>query len=208
MALLPDGHPLTKAPQTGYQTADLARFAAALGRSDEAMQISTASNIDVRVEDLLDIAVRSIRERPVIDLRTLLAGEVDLETATGALKALRASTANLLLERHEAGLVLSLADASLGIAAVTFFDVDIHGQDAFSLAFGPFAGGACSLSATLIDQATGATLCKATVSATRNAERVLKLPLHGVHGLFCLILDILPVRDTSPSLIVSRMQFA
>ena len=205
---LPESHPLRKAPQTGTGVAELARFAAALGRADEAVQIATASKIDVSIEELLETAVRSISERPVIDMRAILAGAIDLKNASAHLQQLRASTANLSLNRLENELAVALTNPSHGIGTATFFDVDIHGQDNCSIAFGSLDGGKITLIVTLIDQATGAELGKATASVSLAAERAIKVPLKGIHGLICVILEVLLPVGASSVLSLSRMQFS
>ncbi|MEI8180948.1 hypothetical protein, partial [Aestuariivirga sp.] len=205
---LPESHPLRTTPQTGTLTDDLARFAAALGRPDEAVQISTASSLNISIEDLLDVAVRAIRERSVIDLVAILAGEIDLEAAPPVLQKLRASTANMTLERHEDGLAIALMDTSLGIGTATFFDVEVHGQDSCSASFRSLDGGTCSLAITLIDQATGAELGKAQASASRSTERTLKVPLNGIHGLLCVIVEVMFPSGASSAVAIDHMQFS
>ena len=205
---LPESHPLRKAPQTGTGVAELARFAAALGRADEAVQIATASNLHVSIEDLLETAVRSICERPVIDLRAILAGEIDLKNASAHLQKLRASTANMSLERLESDLAVTLTDPSHGIGTATFFDVDIHGQDSCSAAFRSLDGGKVTLIITLIDQATGAELGKASASASHLTGRTLEIQLNGIHGLICVIMEVLFTPNASSALSISRLQFS
>jgi hypothetical protein len=205
---LPEGHPLRTTPQTGDSTDDLARFAAALGRTDEAVQISTASNFGINIDNLLELAVRSIRERPVIDLYAILAGETDLATAPAVMQKLRASTANMTLERLEDGLSVALTDTSLGIATATFFDVYVHGQDNCSISFGSLDGGTGSLLVTLIDQGTGAQLGKASASASRSAGRTLKIPMNSIHGLIAVIVEVMLPSGATSALSISRMQFS
>lgn len=206
MSLLPADHPLREMAHTGFSTDGLAHLAAALGRVDEAVQISTAADIGVRVEDLLSEAVRAVRNRPAIDLRALLSGETQLETASDIVKALRASTANLGMERATEGLVLHLQEPSLGEGTATFFDVALHGHETFSLGFTVLMG-ACTMRATIIDQSTGAMLGKATVSGASGAERSLQIPLHGIHGMFCLIVEITAPAGSSPYFVFNRLQF-
>lgn len=206
MSLLPGDHPLRELSHTGSSPDGLSHLAAALGRVDQAVQISTAADIGVSVEDLLAEAVRAVRNRPAIDLRALLSGETDLETASDIIKALRASTANLAMERATEGLVLHLAEPGLNEGTATFFDVSLHGHETFSLAFTVLAG-TCTFTATIIDQSTGALLGKATASGTQGTERSLHVPLHGIHGLFCLIVDISVPAGSSPYFALNSLQF-
>ncbi len=206
--ILPESHPLRTTPQTGTVTADLARFAAALGRPDEAVQISTASNLDVSIEDLLEVAVRAIRERPIIDMLAILAGEIDLAAAAPVLQKLRASTANMTLERLEDGIGVALTDASLGVGAATFFDVDVHGQDSCSVSFRSLDDVTSRLVVTLIDQATGAELGKASASASGSTVRTLEVPLNGIHGLIYMIVEVILPSSASSALSINRMQFS
>ncbi|WP_374332687.1 glycosyltransferase [Aestuariivirga sp.] len=206
--LLPAGHPLRELAHTGFTPDGLAHLAAALGRVDQAVQISTAADIGVRVEELLAEAVRAVRNRPAIDLKALLSGETHLETASDIVKALRASTANLGMERATEGLVMHLQEAGLGEGTATFFDIALHGHEAFSLGFTVLAG-ACTMRATIIDQSTGAMLGKAAASGVSGAEeRSLQIPLHGIHGLFCLIVEIAAPAGSSPFFVFNRLQFA
>lgn len=201
-------HPLQATPKTGTATSDLARFAAALGRPDLAVQISTASNLDVSIDGLLETAVLAIRQRPVIDLAAILGGEIDLASAPPVLRRLRASTANMTLQRLEDGLAVALTDPALRIGTATFFDIDVQGQDGCVVAFKSLDGGTCSLVVTLIDQATGAELGKASASASRSTARTLKVPLNGIHGLVCVIVEAMCPPAASSALSISRMQFA
>lgn len=204
---LPDPHPLREMAHSGHSTSDMARFAAALGRPDLAVQVATASDIDVKVDDLLATAVHALRNRPAIDLRSLLAGETNLESAAEAVKALRASTQNLALEPGAEGLHVRLQDASLGIGGATFFDVALQGQDAFDLSFACVEGGPCSVSASIIDQTTGGLLGKASASGKPNVKRSLQIPLKNVFGFFCLMVEINASPNKAPALLVNRMQF-
>ena len=145
-------------PHTGMSVRELARFAAALGRSDQAVQIATASAIDVQVNELLDTAVRAVRNRPDIDLRGLLAGAVLPEITPEAVKALRASTQNLVLSPHVNGLDIHLQDPNVAVGTATFFDVSLQGQDRFSASFTALDGSNCTVRASIIDQSTGALL--------------------------------------------------
>lgn len=187
---LPDGHPLRDMPHTGMSVRELARFAAALGRSDQAVQIATASAIDIQVNELLDTAVRAVRNRPDIDLRGLLAGDVLPEIAPEAVKALRASTQNLVLSPHVNGLDIHLQDPSIAAGTATFFDVSLQGQDRFSASFTALDGSNCTVRASIIDQSTGALLGKASASGSPGVARAMEIPLNGIHGLFCLIVEI------------------
>ena len=205
---LADSHPLRTTPQTGTSTADLARFAAALGRPDEAVQLATASNLDVSAADLLAVAVRSIRERPVIDLCAVLAGEIDAATTSPVLRKLRSSTANLSLHRLDDGLAVALIDPAIGMGTATFFDVDVNGQDSCSLSFTSDGRTTGKLVVSLIDQATGAELGRAMAPASRSAGRTLKVPLNGIHGLVCVIVDVMLASGESSFLSISKMQFS
>jgi glycosyltransferase involved in cell wall biosynthesis len=203
--LLPDDHPLREVPHTGLSANDLARFAAALGRSDQAVQIATASAIDTQVNELIDIAVRAVRSRPVIDLRGLLAGDVLSEDASEAAKALRVSTQNLIMSPHLSGLNVHLQDPTLAAGMATFFDVSLQGQDRFSAAFTVLDGGSCTVRASIIDQSTGALLGKASATGTPGVARTLQVPLNGIHGLFCLMLEISAPPNRSPRLDLTAM---
>ena len=198
-------HPLREIPHTGMSVRDIARFAAALGRSDQAVQIATASDIDIQVSELLDTAVRAVRSRPVIDLRGLLAGDVPSEIAPETVKALRASTQNLILSAHENGLNVQFQDPGLTMGTATFFDVSLQGQDRFSAAFTVLDGSNCSVRASIIDQSTGALLGKASASGAPGLERALQIPLNGIHGMFCLIVEISASSDRSPGLDLTAM---
>ena len=198
-------HPLREIPHTGMSVRDIARFAAALGRSDQAVQIATASDIDIQVSELLDTAVRAVRSRPVIDLRGLLAGDVPSEIAPEAVKALRASTQNLVLSAHENGLNVQFQDPGLTMGTATFFDVSLQGQDRFSTAFTVLDGSNCTVRASIIDQSTGALLGKASASGAPGVERALQIPLNGIHGMFCLIVEISASSDRPPGLDLTAM---
>lgn len=204
---LPEAHPLRNLSHTGHSTSDMARFAAALGRPDLAVQISAASDIDVQVEELLDTAVTAVRQRPEIDLLALLAGEIDLDTAPATVKALRASTQNLALAPHSEGLSLGFAEAVLGIGGMTFFDVTLQGQEAFTLSFAGLDGAACSISASLIDQTTGALLGRASAPVKPNAARSIELPVNGIFGMFSLMIEISAPAGKAPALLLTRMNF-
>lgn len=205
---LPDAHPLREFSHTGHATSDIARFAAALGRPDLAVQLATASDIDVRVEDLLATAVQAVRNRPEIDLRGLLAGETNLDSAPDAVKGLRASTQNLALKSGAEGLHVRLQDAALGIGGATFFDVALHGQDALVLSFTCVEGGPCSVTASLIDQSTGALMGKVATSARAKAARSVQIPLKNVFGVFCLMVEISAQPSKAPVLLLTDMQFS
>jgi len=206
MSLLPKDHPLREIAHTGSGPDGLAHLAAALGRVDQAVQISTAADIGVRVEDLLAEAVRAVRNRPAIDLRALLSGETDLETASDIIKALRASTANLAMERATEGLVIHLADPGVAEGTATFFDVSLHGHEEFSLVFTVLTGH-CTMAASIIDQSTGALLGTAEAAGAPGAEQGLHIPLHGIHGMFCLIVDVSVPAGTSPFFALNSLQF-
>ena len=203
--LLPDGHPLREVPHTGMTVRDLARFAAALGRSDQAIQIATASDIDIQVSELLDTAVRAVRNRPGIDLRGLLAGDVSSDRAPDALRELRASTQNLALSSHSNGLNIHLQEPSLGTGTATFFDVSLQGQERFSTTFTVLDGSNCTLRASIIDQSTGALLGKASASGAPGATRSLHIPLNGIHGMFCMIIEISAPANRSPGVDIATM---
>ena len=205
MELLPDGHPLREVPHTGMAVGDLARFAAALGRSDQAIQIATASDVDIKFNELLDTAVRAVRSRLEIDFRELLAGELPPEAAPDAIRALRASIQNLVLSPHANGLNIHLQNSNLAAGTATFFDVTLQGQDNFSAAFNVLEGSNCTVRASIIDQSTGALLGKASASGTPGMERALQIPLNGIHGMFCLIVDISAPHNRSPGLELTAM---
>lgn len=207
-SLLPEGHPLRDVAQSGTSMDGLAHLAAAMGRADQAIQIATASEVGVRAEDLLVEAVHTVRNRPAIDLRALLSGETRLETASDVIKTLRASTVNLVLERTPEGLGIRLQDPAIGEGTATFFDVALFGHDHFLLDCHIGEGNSCSVQATIIDQATGATLGEASVTGTAGKERKLRIPLHGIHGMFCVIVDFAAQEGGSPTLALNRMQFA
>lgn len=205
---LPEGHPLRDVAQTGHSIADMARYAAALGRPDLAVQISAASAVDVQVNELLETAVRAVRHRPGIDLRSLLAGETVLDSAPDSLKTLRASTQNLAVKPREEGLHVALQDPILELGGATFFDVSLQGQEAFTLTFSALAGAGCSIKASIIDQTTGALLGKAAVSGTGPVTRSLRIPLNGIHGVFCLMVEIGSAANKAPAFVLSKMQFS
>jgi len=202
---LADGHPLRETSHTGMSAGELSRFAAALGRPDQAIQISTASDMDIQVNDLLDTAARAIRNRPDIDLLRLLAGDIVIDTAPEAIKALRASTQNLIVKPDTTGLNIHLQDTSLSLGTATFFDVLLQGQDSFNLAFTVSDNCNCSVRASIIDQSTGALLGNASATGTPGVSRALKIPLNGVHGMFCMIVDISTTSNRSSSLDLSIM---
>lgn len=205
---LPEGHPLLEFAHTGNSVRDLARLAAAFGRPDQAVQIATASDNGATVTDLLDTSVRSVRNRPVIDLLRLLSGQTDLETASEPVKALRAATQNLALEPVTDGLRLGLLDATLPGGTASFFDVSLQGQEALSLGFTTLDGGNCSVRASLIDQTTGALAGKLAAPGTPGVARALQLPLNGMHGMFCLIVEIAAPANRTPALVLTRLQFS
>lgn len=204
---LPETHPLHELAHTGHSTGDIARFAAALGRPDLAVQIATASDIGVQVDELLETAVKAVRNRPEIDLLSLLAGETDLDTASAAVKALRAATQNLTLERRREGLSLRYAEPDLGIGGATFFDVTLQGQEAFTLSFTGLAGSACSIGVNIIDQTTGALLGKASASGKPGVARSIEVPLNGIFGMFSLMIEVNAPAGKAPALLLTRMQF-
>jgi glycosyltransferase involved in cell wall biosynthesis len=202
---LPVDHPLRETSHTGMSARDLSRFAAAIGRADQAIQISTASDIDNQVSELLDTAARAVRNRPDIDLRGLLVGDIAMDTAPESVKALRASTQNLVVKRHVTGLDIFLQDTSLAVGTMTFFDVVLQGQDQFSLMFNASDNGNCSVRANIIDQSTGALLGNASASGTPGVSRTLNIPLNGIHGMFCLIVEISATSNRSPRMNLSAM---
>ena len=202
---LADGHPLRETSHTGMSAHDLSRFAAALGRAEQAVQIATASDIDIQVNELLETSASALRNRPDIDLRGLLVGDIVIDTAPETLKALRASTQNLIVKPHMTGLNIHLQDTSLALGTATFFDVFLQGQDRFSLAFTVSDNCNCSVRASIIDQSTGALLGNASASGTPGVSRTLKIPLNGVYGMFCLIVEISTNSNRSPRLNLSAM---
>lgn len=206
-SLLPPSHPLNEVRQTGSSLSDLAQLAAALGRPDQAVQISTASDIGVQVSDLLDTVVRAARTRPALDLLSLLSGQIDLETAPEPVKALRASTQNLMLERVKDGLHIQLQDGVLAAGTASFFDITLQGQEAFHLGFRALDGGNCTIRVSIIDQTTGALLGRLAATGTPGAVRTMKLDLHGIYGMFCLILDIGVPANRTTSLVLGELQF-
>jgi len=203
---LPSGHPLHEIPQTGTTEHDLARLAAALGRPDEAVQIATASDIGVQVTDLLDTAVRAVRNRPVIDLLRLLSGQTDPETAPDSMKMLRASTQNLMLNPVADGLHVQLQDTEITAGTASFFDILLQGQEVFSLAFTALERGNCSVRVSIMDQSTGSLLGRLAASGIPGVARKLQIDLHGIYGMFCLILEIGAPANKTPSLVVGSMQ--
>jgi len=205
---LPEGHPLREAPQTGHSVSDMARYAAALGRTNLAVQISAGSDIDVQVDDLLETAVRAVRHRPEVDLRSLLAGETVLDTASEPVKMLRASTQNLAVEPGQEGLRIGLQDAALGLGGASFFDVTLQGQEAFTLVFTGQDGSGNSVKASIIDQTTGALLGKGSASGTGAVTRTLRIPLNGIHGMFCLMIEIGAAGNKAPAFVLSKMLFS
>lgn len=204
---LPEAHPLRELAHTGTSVRDLARLAAAMGRPDQAVQISTASDTGAQVTDLLDTAVRAVRNLPAIDLLKLLSGFTDLETAPESVKALRAATQNLSLDPVTEGLHVALQDTGLAGGTASFFDVSLQGHEALSLTFSTLEGGNCSVRASLIDQTTGALAGKLAAPGTPGAARSLQLPLHGIHGMFCLIVEVSAPANRTPSLVLTRLQF-
>lgn len=204
---LPDNHPLRELAHSGHSVRDLARLAAALGRPDQAVQISAASDTGVKVAELLDTAVKSVRNRPAIDLLRLLAGQTDLEHASAAVKSLRAATQNLTLQPVAEGLRAGLVDTTFAGGTASFFDVSLQGHDALNLAFTTLDGGNCTVRANLIDQTTGALAGRLAAPGTPRVTRSLQLPLHGIHGMFCLIVEISAPANRTPSLVLSRLQF-
>lgn len=204
---LPVGHPLRDVSQTGYSVRDIARYAAALGRSDLAVQISTAADVDVQVSELIDSAVRAVHHRAQIDLRSLLAGETVLDTAPETIKMLRASTQNLTLKPEVEGLNVGLKDASLGLGGATFFDINLQGHDMFTLTLSELKGGGCSVRASIIDETTGALLGKAVATGTGGTTRSLRIPLNGIHGKFCLMVEIGAMASKAPAFLLSKMLF-
>lgn len=204
---LPDAHPLHEMAHTGHSATDMARFAAALGRPDLAVQISTASDIDVQVDELLETAVKAVRQRPEIDLLDLMAGDANLETAPAPVRELRSSTQNLALESQGDGLYLRLAEPGLQIGGATFFDATLQGQDAFTLSFTGQEGGACSVSASIIDQTTGTLVGKASASGKPGAARSIKIPLNGIFGVFSLMVEISAPAGKAPALLLTQMHF-
>lgn len=203
---LPDGHPLKHVSHSGTDMAELARFAAALGRADQAMQIAAASDISARAVDLMDTAILSIRSRPAIDLYSLLAGETSIESAAAALKALRLSTFNLSLARRQDGLLMTCANEEIPAATATFFDVSVDGHQQFTIACRAAGCKACDFSVTIIDQSTGAVLSELNETALADKDLSADIALNGIYGLFCLIVEVVPENDGHGGLSVSRMQ--
>ncbi len=208
MSLLPVGHPLREIAHSGTETADISRYAAAMGRPDQAMQVSVAAEIDVGVEELLAIAVRSVRERVPIDLLALLSLRVKPDTAPAALRILRASTANLALSRSPQGLFVQFGDVDLRAGTATFFDVALSGHAAYTLVYKAGGSEHCDIGASIIDQATGATLGSVTERVRANHEQEIEIPLHGIHGMFCIIVEITTAARSQPALTISRMRIA
>lgn len=69
-AMLPDSHPLHSAGRTGDAVADVAELAAALGRLDEALQVTMAQSAldEARVHELTEITKNAIRNRQPVNL--------------------------------------------------------------------------------------------------------------------------------------------
>jgi hypothetical protein len=65
-SVLPDAHPLHSVGKTGDAVADIAEVAAALGRLDEALQVTMAQSAldEARVHELKKITKNAIRNRP------------------------------------------------------------------------------------------------------------------------------------------------
>jgi hypothetical protein len=207
-SFLPTSHPLYDMPQTGTAVQGIARLSASLGRPDQAIQISTASNTGIEMTDLLDTAVRAMRNRPSIDLLRLLSGQTDLKTAAETVKMLRASTQNLMLNPVSGGLNVQLQETEIAAGTASFFDISLQGQEAFSLVFNALEGGNCTVRASIIDQSTGSLLGRLSAAATPGVARTHQIDLHGIYGMFCLMLEISATSRGKPSLVFSSMQFS
>ncbi len=82
LALRPE-HPLNTVRQTGHDQADLAMFAAALGRADQAVRLLAEWDGDSQVsESLLKVAQASIEARERINLLPVLLGRTSQPQAT------------------------------------------------------------------------------------------------------------------------------
>lgn len=206
--LLPAAHPLRAFSHTGTDTAALARYAAALGRPEQALQIAAASEIGVGIEELLAISVRAVRQRTPIDLCALLTRQITPEAAPAALKALRTSTANLAMARRPDGPLVRIDNADLNAGTATFFDIALAGHQAYTLGYKTGGSGSCDISATFIDQSSGAILGSATQHAQAGEQHVLEMPVHGVHGLFCLIVEFASDSRTPPGVVITSMLIA
>jgi glycosyltransferase involved in cell wall biosynthesis len=207
LRLLPEGHPLRSIAHSGTSPEGLAQLAATMGRADQAVQIATAASLDLRSEDLVQKAIAAVRTRPAIDLLALLAGETNPDSATDIVKTLRASTVNLLLQRQGDDLDVELKDTDLADGTATFFDVALFGHESFNLDFQIRDGGPCTIRASVIDQTTGALLGTAEATGDPGTQCKLDVPLHGIHGMFCLIVEIEAATEDLPVLTLSQMQF-
>jgi hypothetical protein len=69
-AVLPDPHPLHSVGKTGDAVADIAEIAAALGRLDQALQVTMARSAldEARVHELTEITKNAIRNCPPVNL--------------------------------------------------------------------------------------------------------------------------------------------
>lgn len=121
---------------------------------------------------------------------------------------LRASTQNLAVEAGQEGLRIGLQDTALGLGGASFFDVNLQGQEAFTLAFTGQDGSGNSVKASIIDQTTGALLGKGAASGTGAVARTLRIPLNGIHGMFCLMIEIGATGNRAPAFVLSKMLFS
>jgi hypothetical protein len=154
----------------------------------------------------MDIAVKSARARPPIDLRALLAGRISRERVPQALKALRFTAINATWGGRNGNLVIARKDESADAATVSFFDIMVEGHQQFTVSFQPTGCKDCEVTVVIRDQVTGDALCDVSKTASSGEELVIESPFDGMYGLFCLVLHIFPGGDGAGGISIDRMQ--